>query len=84
TYTFPEERRFAEPEYAAAVASFFADELLRNGTTSALVWSTVHATSADALFAESPRRHLRLATGKVLMDRHCPDFLRDTAESGAR
>ncbi|XQU68054.1 Guanine deaminase [Cupriavidus sp. H18C1] len=66
------------------MASFFADELLRNGTTSALVWSTVHATSADALFAESHRRNLRLATGKVLMDRHCPDFLRDTAESGAR
>ncbi|MCG5260019.1 guanine deaminase [Cupriavidus gilardii] len=84
TYTFPEERRFAEPRYAAAVASFFADELLRNGTTSALVWSTVHATSADALFAESHRRNLRLATGKVLMDRHCPEFLRDTAESGAR
>ncbi|TWG79201.1 guanine deaminase [Cupriavidus gilardii J11] len=84
TYTFPEERRFAEPAYAAAVAGFFVDELLRNGTTSALVWSTVHATSADALFGEGQRRNVRLATGKVLMDRHCPAFLRDTAESGAR
>ncbi|MGY8524980.1 guanine deaminase [Paracidovorax citrulli] len=84
TYTFPEEQRFADPEYAAAVAGFFADELLRNGTTSALVWSTVHAASADALFAESERRRMRLATGKVLMDRNCPTYLRDTAESGAR
>lgn len=84
TYTFPEERRFSEPAYARAVAEFFADELLRNGTTTAMVWSTVHATSADALFAASQDRNLRMITGKVLMDRNCPDFLRDTAESGAR
>lgn len=84
TYTFPEERRFADPDYAAAVATFFADELLRNGTTSAMVWSTVHAASADAMFAEAHRRGMRLITGKVMMDRHCPEFLRDTAESGAR
>ncbi|WP_059413002.1 guanine deaminase [Cupriavidus basilensis] len=84
TYTFPEERRFAEPEYAAAVAGFFADELLRNGTTSAVAWSTVHKASAEALFAEAERRNLRLVTGKVMMDRNCPEFLRDTAESGAR
>jgi len=84
TYTFPEERRFADPDYARGVAGFFADELLRNGTTSAVVWSTVHAASADALFAESASRNLRMVTGKVLMDRNCPEFLRDTAESGAR
>ncbi|CAG9176471.1 guanine deaminase [Cupriavidus pampae] len=84
TYTFPEERRFAEPAYARAVAEFFTDELLRNGTTSALVWSTVHATSADALFAASEARNLRMITGKVMMDRNCPEFLRDTAETGAR
>ncbi len=84
TYTFPEERRFSEPAYARAVAAFFADELLRNGTTSAVVWSTVHATSADALFAASAERNMRMVTGKVLMDRNCPEFLRDTAESGAR
>jgi guanine deaminase len=49
-----------------------------------MVWSTVHAASADALFAASQQRHMRMITGKVLMDRNCPDFLRDTAESGAR
>jgi len=83
TYTFPEERRFEDPAYAATVAGFFTDELLRNGTTSALVWSTVHKGSADALFAASEARNLRLVTGKVMMDRNCPDFLQDTAETGA-
>ncbi|MBV8271335.1 MAG: guanine deaminase [Cupriavidus sp.] len=84
TYTFPEERRFSDANYARGVADFFTDELLRNGTTTAMVWSTVHAASADALFGASQARNMRMITGKVLMDRNCPDFLRDTAESGAR
>jgi guanine deaminase len=32
-YTFPTERRFADRAHAREVASFFLDELLRNGTT---------------------------------------------------
>jgi guanine deaminase len=81
-YTFPAEARFADPDHAAAVASFFCDELLRNGTTTAMAFATVHGTSVDALFEAARQRRMRLITGKVLMDRNCPDFLRDTAESG--
>lgn len=84
TYTFPEEQRFADGGHATRVASFFLDTLLRHGTTSAMVWSTVHKVSAEALFTEAARRDMRLITGKVLMDRNCPAALRDTAESGAR
>jgi guanine deaminase len=83
-YTFPMERRFDDPEYAAEVARFFLDELQRCGTTTALVYCTVHAASAEAFFTESHARNLRMVAGKVLMDRNCPEFLRDTAESGAR
>lgn len=83
-YTFPTERRFENPEYAADVAHFFVDELLRCGTTTALVYCTVHPGSAEAFFAESHARNLRMVAGKVMMDRNCPEFLRDTAESGAR
>lgn len=84
TYTFPVERRFEDPDYAADVARFFLDELLRNGTTTAMVYCTVHPQSVDAFFAESERRNLRMVAGKVLMDRHCPDFLCDSAEGGVR
>ena len=83
-YVFPTERRCSDPAYATEVASFFLDELLRCGTTTAMVYSTVHAHSVDAFFNESEARNLRMVTGKVLMDRNCPDFLRDTAESGIR
>lgn len=81
-YTFPAEAAFADKALAHEHAAFFVDELLKNGTTSALVFATVHAHSADAIFAAAAKRNLRLAAGKVLMDRNCPADLRDSAESG--
>ena len=80
-YTFPVERRFADVEYANEVAAFFLEELLRNGTTSALVLGSVHAQSADAVFSAAKARKMRLMAGKVMMDRNCPDYLQDTPES---
>jgi guanine deaminase len=84
TYTFPTERRFDDPAHAREVADFFLDELLRNGTTTASVYCSVHKKSVDAFFEASQARNLRMVAGKVLMDRHCPEFLRDTPQGGAR
>jgi guanine deaminase len=83
TYTFPAERRHADPAVAAAAASTFVDALLAHGTTAAVVFPTVHAVSADTLFAAALAQGMRMVTGKVLMDRHAPDGLRDDVE-GAR
>ncbi|MDB5907864.1 MAG: guaD [Massilia sp.] len=83
-YTFPTERQFADPEHGREVAEFFLDELLRCGTTTAMVYCTVHKESVDAFFEASEARGLRMIAGKVLMDRNCPEFLADTAEGGAR
>ena len=83
-YTFPAEARLADQAVARETASFFLDELLRNGTTTALVFATVHPHSADAIFEAARSRGMRLIAGKVLMDRHCPEALRDSAESGYR
>src|SRR5476649_901835 len=84
TYTFPTERTFADPEHARDVAEFFLDELLRCGTTTAMVYGSVHPQSVDAFFTASEARGLRMVAGKVMMDRNCPEFLRDTAVSSAR
>lgn len=81
TYTFPAERKFHNQDYAQKVAAFFLDELLRNGTTTALVFATVHPESVEAFFEEADRRNLRMITGKVMMDRNAPEFLMDTAET---
>ena len=82
-YTFPAERRFAEPAYCAETAAFFLRELFRNGTTTAVVYPTVHPASVDAICATADRHGMRLVTGKIMMDEG-PDGLRDTAESGYR
>jgi guanine deaminase len=84
TYTFPTERQFGDPAHAGEVADFFVRELLRCGTTTAMVYCSVHQESVDAFFGAAEARNLRMAAGKVMMDRHCPGFLQDTAESGAR
>ncbi|MHA3893614.1 guanine deaminase [Acinetobacter sp. GXMZU3951] len=80
TYTFPTEMQFADPAYAAQIAEFFVHELLKNGTTTALVFCTVHPESVDALFEAAQRQQMRLIAGKVMMDRHAPDALCDTPE----
>ena len=80
-YTFPTEHKFKDKGYAKRIASLFLDELLKNGTTTALVFTTVHPQSVDAFFEEASCRNLRMIAGKVLMDRNAPDFLTDTAES---
>jgi guanine deaminase len=81
-YTFPAERAFADEAHAREVAGFFIEELLRNGTTTALVVGSVHAASVDAVFEAALARDMRLMAGKAMMDRNCPGYLRDTAASG--
>ena len=55
-YTFVEEQKFADPAHAARNAEFFLDELFRCGTTTAMVYCTVHPQSVDAFFAAAERR----------------------------
>ncbi len=82
TYAFPVESKFSDPEYARNIADRFLDELLRAGTTTALVFGTVHKASVESFFEACEQRNLRMIAGKVLMDRNAPDYLTDTPESG--
>ncbi|GBQ33197.1 guanine deaminase [Acetobacter fabarum] len=81
-YIFPTEAEFADVDVARRTARLFLSELLRNGTTTAAVYCTVHPQSVDAFFEESARLGTRMIAGKVLMDRNCPPNLQDTAQSG--
>lgn len=82
TYTFVEEQRFGDPDHAARIAGRFFDELVRYGTTTAVAYCSVHKASADAFFAESLKRNMRMVAGKVMMDRNAPPALCDTPHSG--
>jgi guanine deaminase len=83
-YTFPAERAWADPELAARGSKHFLDALLAHGTTAAVVFPTVHKASADALFTAAQQRGMRIIAGKVLMDRHAPDGLRDDVQQAER
>ena len=80
-YTFPTERQFENPEYSRKIADVFLRQLWMNGTTTAAVYATVHKNSAEQLFSAAFEKNMQILTGKVCMDRHCPDYLQDTAES---
>ncbi|QHJ10038.1 Guanine deaminase [Paraglaciecola mesophila] len=83
-YTFPTEKKFADPEYAAKIADVFLRQLYRHGTTSAMVYSSVHQCAADALFSAAQENNMLLIAGKVCMDRHCPAWLQDTPETAQK
>ncbi|ETF09091.1 guanine deaminase [Pseudomonas moraviensis] len=81
TYTFPCESQFGDKAHADEVADIFIKELLRNGTTTALVFGSVHPQSVNSFFEAAEKLDLRMIAGKVMMDRNAPDYLVDTAES---
>lgn len=80
-YVFPTEKKYGDRKHAGTIANFFLKELLRNGTTTALVYSTVQPEAADILFENADKLKMRIITGKTMMDRNAPDYLLDSPES---
>lgn len=80
-YAFPVEAKFADKNYACAISQFFLTELLRNGTTTALIFSSVQKVSVEALFEEAEKLNMRIIGGKIMMDRNAPQYLLDTPET---
>ncbi|HEJ0327441.1 TPA: guanine deaminase [Serratia marcescens] len=83
-YTFPTESRYGCEQHADEMSAFFLRELLSNGTTTALVFGSVHPQSVDALFSQAQTLNMRLIAGKVMMDRHAPQALLETPEQSYR
>lgn len=79
-YTFPVESQYHCPDHAAKMSAFFLHQLLSNGTTTALVFGTVHEQSVDSLFSAAQQLDMRLIAGKVMMDRNAPEYLTETPE----
>jgi guanine deaminase len=81
TYTFPEEMRFGDADYARTVADRYLDIALAQGTTTMCSYCTIHPESVTAYFESAKTRGMRVLGGKTCMDRNAPDGLRDTAQS---
>ena len=84
TYTFPQEARYADPEYAAAVYEAFLKSLMENGTFHACVYGTIHREATSGLLERMEALKLRAYVGKVNMDIQSPEYLCETAEESLR
>ena len=84
TYTFPQEARYADPEYAKAVYEAFLKSLIANGTFHACVYGTIHRKTTSGLLEQMEKLQLRAYVGKVNMDIQSPDYLSETAEESLR
>jgi len=78
---FPLEIHYGRKEAAAEAPRFFG-HLLRTGTTTSALYVTISEEATDEVFAVAERMGVRAIIGKVMMDQHSPDGLReDTAAS---
>lgn len=79
-YVFPAESTYIDEESAKKDLTFFLDQLLKNGTTTAVSYGPLFYNATDIFFEELKNRNMRFITGNILMDINSPDSLKLTAE----
>lgn len=77
TYTFPEEAKYRDLQYAERAYSSFAAHLHRSTTTRAAVFATIHAPATELLMEKLEQTGIHSYVGKVSMNRNSPDYLRE-------
>lgn len=80
-HTFPLEARYADTAFAARSYAALVDDLLALGTTTAVLFATIHQEATKLLADLCLEKGLRALVGKVAMDdpRSCPDYYRDAS-----
>lgn len=84
-HTFPLEARFADVAYAETVYESLVDNLLANGTTTAVYFATLHLPATQSLASVCLRKGQRALIGRVAMDEpgQCPPYYRDASAESA-
>jgi len=84
-YTYPEEARYADVDYAKKSYAFFTRDLLHTTTTRAAIFATVHPEATLELMRQLDKAGLGAYVGKLNMDRNCPDYYSEgSPENGDR
>ena len=83
-YTFPQEARFADMDYARPIYDAFIDDMIRHGTFHACIFATIHREATSYLIRRMEERGLYGYVGKVNMDIASPDYLCETVEESLR
>ncbi len=85
TNTFPEESKMKDINYAKKSYSIFVENLRKSATTRACIFATVHREATLLLMDMLENAGLCTMTGKVNMDRNCPDYIREaSADASAK
>ncbi len=80
TYTFPEETKYADPEYAKRLYRRFVHELWMQGTMRSAVFGTIHPESTRILADLFIQAGMGAYVGIVGMNRNAPETLRNTTD----
>ena len=80
TYTFPTEANFADTEKARAIYKKLAAELVSNGTTRVVMFSSLHREATLVLMEELEKAGVTGFVGKVNMDRNGGENYQETTE----
>ena len=83
TYTFPEESKYKELEYADRAYSSFVEHLLHSTTTRAAIFATIHVPATKLLMQKLDEAGLSCYVGKVNMNRNSPVYLREISTNQA-
>ncbi len=79
-YTFPEESKFSDPDYADSIYRRFVRHLWRVGTMRSAVFATVHTAGTQRLMELFQEAGMGALVGKVAMDRNCPENLSESVD----
>lgn len=80
-YTFPQEAKFSDREYARIIYAQVIRDLIKNGTTQVNLFSTIHRESDDLLFEMLRKSGIYAYSGKINMDMNSPDFYVESTEA---
>jgi len=80
-YTFPEESKYADVQYAERMYRRFLHTLWLFGTMRSVVFGTIHTDSTRVLMKLYQEAGMGAMVGKVAMNRNCPDTLCEDVEA---
>ena len=74
-YTFPQEARFQDMDYARPIYDAFLKDMIRHGTLHAAIFTTIHKEASSYLIQKMENMGLYAYIGKVNMDMASPSYL---------
>jgi guanine deaminase len=77
-HIFPAEIRFEDQDWAALAARTYFRDQLALGTTTTVVYGSVHLEATHRAFQAAEQAGIRTIMGKVMMDQNAPDRLKET------